>query len=98
MRAYTASNIGYDVERYTLLVNNGCAPDMDDDMDMFVNGNFPNVRDIPGADEAAVEANFTAAFEYDEVNDDGVPVIVYLKAGQLVAWVDLENGWGYVAG
>jgi len=97
MQAMTALGIGYDVERVNELNAKGWGPDMDDDYDVFVNGNGPNVHDIPGEELEDRVANFAARVEHDVEDDWGFPVYVYKRAGKYVAWVDPENCWGYVA-
>jgi hypothetical protein len=68
------------------------------DIDAFVSGNPANTRiSARGLDE--VEQEFLAGLsrEWDAVDEDAFPVMVYRREGQPVAWVDLELGEGYVA-
>ena len=97
MRAMTDSGIEYDVERVNEMNANGWGPDMDDDRDVFLNGNDPNVHNIAGDDLEDRLANFAAQVEHDEEDDTGFPVYVYKREGKYVAWIDPENCWGYVA-
>jgi len=72
------------------------------DVNAFVNGNEPNVRFV--VSEATPQdmvwdtlpARFAAMVQYDEVDDTDV-VLVYTYNGKLVAWYDIENGYGFIA-
>ena len=108
MRDVTANGIGYDVARVAVLTANGCAPDMSDDKDVFVNGNYPNVNFVDQVDglravhgDAALDtvlpAKFAALINSDAENDDALPVLVYTLRDKLVAWYDCENCCGYIS-
>lgn len=57
--------------------------------ELFVNGNKPNVNDVP-------QENFEELVSYDTVNEKGFPVLIYQNGTQMVAWYDIENMYGYV--
>ena len=61
----------------------------DDWIGFFVNCNETTHKDI------AVE-DFEKLVQYDSVNSDACPVLVYLRNGVPVAWSDEENEWGYI--
>jgi len=56
---------------------------------LFVNGNRPNVNDVP-------KENFEELVSYDSVNTQAYPVLVYLNGTQMVGWYDIENMYGYI--
>lgn len=97
-RAVAACNIGYDVARVEALVRNGSTLDMHDKLDVFVNGNFPNVELEHNGDSDSVQRDFEQRIEFDDCNDDAAPVLVYSKSGRLVAWLDTDCENGYIAG
>ena len=73
------------------------------DTDAFVNGNAHNVRfGLEGTDDGdmfeKLPARFARMFEHDTVDDGADPVLVYMLEGKPVAWYDMENAVGYVAG
>lgn len=59
-------------------------------MDLFVNGNEVNSRNIE-------QENFEKLVKFDTVNDDAFPVLVYQIGNEMVAWYDEENEYGYIA-
>ena len=58
--------------------------------DLFVNGNDANVRNV-------TQDEFEARIQFDTVNDDAFPVLVYLNGSEMLAWYDEENEYGYIA-
>lgn len=85
----TFNNVNYNTQRIAELAANGFAVDMTDSYDLFVNGNAVNVEDCD-------IATFESMIKFDSVNDDGVPVLVYMQEGNMIAWYDEENAYGYI--
>lgn len=72
--------------------------DMADD-DVFINSNAPNVN-VDGDELEDVQADFESKMgpvAFDVCDDGPFPVLYYTLNGKSVAWVDLENRYGYVA-
>lgn len=57
--------------------------------ELFVNGNRPNVNDVP-------RENFEELVSYTDVNEKSFPVLLYVNGHEMVAWYDLENMYGYI--
>ena len=59
-------------------------------MDLFVNGNEVNVRNV-------TQDEFESRIQFEKVNDDAFPVLVYQNGNEMLAWYDEENEYGYIA-
>jgi len=70
----------------------------DGDKDLFINGNLWNVKLDHNKYDSCFDSceDFEKLIEFDEVDDSGGVVFLYLLKGRMVAWYDCENYKGYI--
>jgi hypothetical protein len=93
---HTHNNISYSSVRLERL---GWDLDsFDGDKDLFINGNLYNVKLDHDLYDSCFDscADFEKLIEFDEVDDSGGVVFLYLLKGRMVAWYDCENYKGYI--
>lgn len=66
------------------------------DIDKFVNTNKAFVTFEDQSDEELCQANFEKLVNFDKVNTQAFPVIVYEMNTKAVAWYDIEMFMGFV--
>ena len=66
------------------------------DIDMFVNTNKAFVTFEDQSDEELSQSNFEKLVNFDKVNTNAYPVLVYEKNTKAVAWYDIEMFMGFV--
>lgn len=67
-----------------------CGEGGEDAVQLFVNGNHSNRKNIN-------EQDFAGLIEYNRIDDRGSPVRLYLNGDRMVAWHDYEFDRGYIA-
>jgi hypothetical protein len=65
------------------------------DIDMFVNTNKAFVTFEDQSDEELSQANFEKLVNFDKVNTEAYPVLVYEMNTKAVAWYDIEMFMGF---
>ena len=70
-------------------------------LEEFINSNTYNVVfEKPTHEEAnatfILKHNFQENIVYDTINEQALPVIVYEKEGEPVAWFDIERTHGFI--
>ena len=65
------------------------------DIDMFVNTNKAFVTFMDQSDEELSQSNFEKLVNFDKVNTQAYPVIVYEMNTKAVAWYDIEMFMGF---
>ena len=68
----------------------------DSPLTLFVNCNAPTAHYNEENFEALAQL-FASNVQHTHVNEDAFPVLVYMQGPRFVAWLDLENMWGYIA-
>lgn len=66
------------------------------DIDKFVNTNKAFVTFEDQSDEELCQSNFEKLVNFDKVNTQAFPVLVYEKNTKAVAWYDIEMFMGFV--
>jgi hypothetical protein len=66
------------------------------DIDKFVNTNKAFVTFADQSDEELSQANFEKLVNFDKVNTQAFPVLIYEKNTKAVAWYDIEMFMGFV--
>ena len=65
------------------------------DIDMFVNTNKAYITFEDQSDEEVSQANFEKLVNFDKVNTEAYPVLVYEMNTKAVAWYDIEMFMGF---
>ena len=65
------------------------------DIDMFVNTNKAFVTFMDQSDEELSQSNFEKLVNFDKVNTEAYPVLVYEMNTKAVAWYDIEMFMGF---
>ena len=65
------------------------------DIDMFVNTNKAFVTFADQSDEELSQSNFEKLVNFDKVNTEAYPVLVYEMNTKAVAWYDIEMFMGF---
>ena len=66
------------------------------DIDMFVNTNKAFVTFEDQSDEELSQSQFEKLVNFDKVNTQAYPVLIYEMNTKAVAWYDIEMFMGYV--
>jgi hypothetical protein len=66
------------------------------DIDKFVNTNKAFVTFEDQSDEEVSQANFEKLVNFDKVNTQAFPVLIYEMNTKAVAWYDIEMFMGFV--
>jgi hypothetical protein len=66
------------------------------DIDKFVNTNKAFVTFEDQSDEEVSQANFEKLVNFDKVNTQAFPVLIYEMNTKAVAWYDIEMFAGFV--
>ena len=66
------------------------------DIDKFVNTNKAFVTFADQSDEELCQSNFEKLVNFDKVNTQAFPVLIYEMNTKAVAWYDIEMFMGFV--